>query len=89
MQINIIFNNLKDKELFDLFDLTTPYFVEYIDVNTTKGKKEGYKLLNYYGSKKLPFVVLNNNEDKKIFYSDSGSNAIVQLINYFKNENRS
>ena len=78
MNVKIIYSNEKDRELFNLNDLKFPIFVEYINMNTIKGKKEGWKILNYYGTSKTPFVELDSSIP---FYSENG-NAIYQLINY-------
>jgi len=87
MKVKIIFNNIKDKEFLDNINLEIPFFVEYIDINTVKGKKDGWKLMNYYGTQTFPFVELelDNEKDRyKPFYSENG-NAIFQLINYLSN----
>ena len=49
MSAKIVYNNEKDKEFLDKINLEIPFFVQYIDINTRKGKKEGWKLMNYYG----------------------------------------
>ena len=86
MNAKIIFESLKDKEFLDLVDLKTPVFIEFIDINTTKGKKEGWKLMNYYGTTTFPFVELELDESNRIpFYSERG-NAIGQFINYMNND---
>ena len=87
MNAKIIFKDLKDKEFLDNISLETPIFVDYINIDSVKGKKEGWKILNYYGTTKLPFVELelDNEKDRyKPFYSENG-NAIFQLINYLSN----
>jgi len=83
MNVKIVYKDLKDKEFLDNVNLETPFFVEYIDINSKKGKKEGWKLMNYYGTNKFPFVEIDNEIP---FYSEEG-NAIFQLINYLNNEN--
>jgi len=86
MKVTVIYNNIKDKEFLDKINLEIPFFVEYIDVNTVRGKKEGWKVMNYYGTNKFPFVELELDrvENKyKPFYSENG-NAVGQLINYLK-----
>ena len=87
MKVKIIFNNIKDKEFLDSINLEIPFFVEYIDINTVKGKKDGWKLMNYYGTQTFPFVELelDNEKDRyKPFYSEN-QNFIFQLINYLIN----
>jgi hypothetical protein len=87
MNAKIIFKDLKDKEFLDNISLETPIFVDYINIDSVKGKKEGWKILNYYGTTKLPFVELELDREEnryKPFYSENG-NAIFQLINYLNN----
>ena len=36
MTAKIVFKDLKDKEFFDLVDLKTPIFVEFINIDTVK-----------------------------------------------------
>ena len=82
MNVKIVFNDKKDKEFLDNINLETPFFIEYIDINSKKGKKEGWKLMNYYGTNKFPFVEIDNEIP---FYSEKG-NAVFQLINYLNND---
>lgn len=87
MTAKIVFKDLKDKEFFDLVDLKTPIFVEFINIDTVKGKKEGWKLMNYYGTTTFPFIELEIDESNRIpFYSERG-NAVGQFINYINDEN--
>lgn len=85
MNVKIVYKNLKDKEFLDNINLETPIFIEYIDINTSKGKKEGWKLMNYYGTSTFPFVELEDESNRIPFYSERG-NAIGQLINYLNND---
>ena len=84
MNVKIVYKDKKDKEFLDKIDLETPIFVEYIDINTLKGKKEGWKLMNYYGTTTFPFVELelDNLENKFLPFFGERGNAIGQLINY-------
>ena len=86
MNVKIVYKDSKDKEFLDKINLETPIFVEYIDIETKKGKKEGWKLMNYYGTSTFPFIELELDEDRLIpFYSERG-NAVGQLINYLNND---
>ena len=86
MTATVVYKDLKDKEFLDLVDLKTPIFVEFINIDTVKGKKEGWKLMNYYGTTTFPFIELEIDESNRIpFYSERG-NAIGQLINYLNND---
>lgn len=83
MNVKVVYKSLKDKEFLDIVNLKAPIFIEFIDINTRKGKKEGWKLMNYYGTQLFPFVELEIDEFNRIpFYSEKG-NAIGQFINYF------
>jgi hypothetical protein len=88
MNVKVVYDNLKDKEFLDNINLETPIFVEYIDINTKKGKKEGWKLMNYYGTQLFPFIELEIDESNRIpFYGERG-NAVGQLINYLNNDRK-
>ena len=86
MNVKIVYKDKKDKEFLDKINLETPIFVEYIDIETKKGKKEGWKLMNYYGTTTFPFIELEIDESNRVpFYGERG-NAIGQLINYLNND---
>jgi hypothetical protein len=86
MNVKVVYKDLKDKEFLDKISLETPIFVEFIDINTVKGKKEGWKLMNYYGTQLFPFIELEIDESNRIpFYGERG-NAVGQLINYLNND---
>ena len=87
MEAIIVYDNKKDKEFLDLVDSKVPIFVRYIDYNTKEGRKEAYQIKSHWAARLNPFVVIQE-KDKiiKVFYSESGKNAIQQLINYLNNE---
>lgn len=87
MNAVVVYDNIKDKELLDKIDLGVPFFIDYIDVNTVKGKKEAFKVKSHWGAKLDPFIELYDDENKisKVFYSEK-QNAVNQLISYL-NEN--
>lgn len=87
MEAIIVYDNKKDKEFLDLVDSKVPIFVRYIDYNTKEGRKEAYQVKSHWAAKLNPFVVIQE-KDKiiKVFYSESGKNAIQQLINYLNND---
>ena len=83
MEAIIVYDNKKDRKLLDLVDSKFPIFIEYVDSNTTKGKKEAYRIKSHWAAKINPFVVVQENEKiLKVFYTESGKNAVQQLINY-------
>ena len=83
MEAIVIYENKKDKEFLDLIDSKIPIFIRYIDYNTIEGKKEAYKVKSHWAARMNPFVVVQEDEEIiKVFYSESGKNAVQQLINY-------
>lgn len=86
MKIKVAYENKKDKELLELNQSTTPYFIEYIDVTTKTGLKDSYKLKSLYGARLNPFIVVYDDEDKFVqcFWSENG-NAVQQFINWLLN----
>ena len=44
MKVKVVFYDIKEKELVKLVEFPTPFFVDYIDIRTKNGKKEGYKI---------------------------------------------
>ncbi len=86
MNVKVVYDNIKDKEFLDKISLETPIFVEYIDINSKSGKKDGWKIMNYYGTKKFPFIEITLEDNTEIpLYSERG-NAVGQLINYLNND---
>ena len=82
MEVIVVNDNKKDRELLNLVDSKFPIFIEYIDYNTVNGRKEAYKVKSHWGAKKNPFVVVQEEEKIiKVFYSEE-KNAVQQLINY-------
>lgn len=83
--IEVIYNDTKDKELLDAISTTTPFFIEYYDTNTINGRKEGFRLMNYWSARKLPLVIIKSDKLDStpiVKYSDIGENAVIQLIKF-------
>lgn len=82
MKVKVVYDNIKDRELMELIEFPTPYFIEYVDTNTRTGLNESYKIKGQFGARNNPFVVLYDDEDKfvKCFWSENG-NAVQQFIN--------
>ena len=86
MKVEVVYEDKKDKELIELVKFSAPFFVEFIDVQTKNGKKEGYQIKSEFGTKLNPFIVLYDDEDEfiKCFWSEDG-NARQQFINCYNN----
>lgn len=89
MKVKLVYDNDKDKEFMSLIEIKTPFFIDYIDMNSLNGRKEGFKVLNYWSAKKLPFIEVTNDEDKliKVFYSEIG-NSVNQFIKWYERKNK-
>lgn len=54
----------------------------FIDMLSTRGKKEGWKLKNYWGAKLDPFaVIIENDIPIKVFYSEVEN--VVENLNHY------
>jgi hypothetical protein len=61
-------------------------FVHFINENTRKGLKEGYKLRSHWGATLSPFILITkDNVPIKAFYSESKSDLVQDLNNFLKN----
>lgn len=83
MNAIVVYDNIRDKELLDNVNLEVPFFVEYINLNTKSGKKQGFLIKSNWGAKLNPFIELYDDDNKiiQVFYSEKG-NACNQLISY-------
>ena len=83
MKVTIVYDNKKDREFMSLIETKIPFFIDFINMNTVHGRKAGIKLLNYWSAKKLPFVIVEDNEKLiKVFYSEIGELATNQFIKW-------
>lgn len=89
MKVVLVYDNIKDKELLELAEFPTPYFIEYVDTFTHDGLKESYRIKGQFGARLNPFIVIYNNEDKFVqcFWSENG-NAVQQFLNYLNNASK-
>ena len=88
MNVIVVYNNDKDRELLESVDSKFPIFINFINYNTTKGRKESYKIKSEWGAKENPFVIVEE-ADKiiKVFYSEK-NNAINQLIDFLNDSSK-
>lgn len=87
IEVFIVYNEEKQIEKVREFKGDSLTF-NFIDINTRKGKKEGWSLKNYYGAKLNPFILIKKDDKPiKAFYSETGENTIQNLLNFLDNEN--
>lgn len=83
MKVNIVYDNIKDRELVELTPNKFPIFVNFIDFNTVEGRKEAYRIKGKWAARANPFVEVldDKNQTLRCFYSEEKS-AIGQLIQF-------
>lgn len=86
MKIKVIYDNIKDKELIETIEFSTPFFVEYINIKTKNGQREAFKIKEKFSARLNPFVVVYDNKDKFIecFWSET-QNACQSFVSKYKN----
>ena len=62
MKVILVYDNEKDKELMELIQFPTPFFVEYVDTLTREGLKESYRIKGQFGARLNPFIVIYDDE---------------------------
>lgn len=84
LNITIVYNDDKQLELLKKEEFSTSPFFTFIDERNHQGRKDGFKLKNYWGTRLCPLVEIKN-KDKviKVFYSED-RDAVEQLIEYLK-----
>lgn len=89
IKIFIVYDSPEQLQVFKNKSLPFNPLVEYYNMNTRNGRKEGFKLKREWGARANPFCIIYD-EDKavKAFYSENDweDNAIIQLLNYLQNE---
>lgn len=83
----LVIDNAQD-EIRLLNELDNDIFVEIHHLGTRSGKKAGWKVLNEFGTTKVPFICAKHmGTTVKCFYSDSSNDVIGDFINwlYFNN----
>lgn len=89
MNITIFCNKRSDKNLIRALQETADgaYFQIY-DINNRHMRSKIRKTMYAYASTVLPFVMVEDNKSERGFYSETGDNAIFQLINFLKDGNK-
>ena len=81
MIIKLVFNDSIDK----IGDWKQSPIFHLIDMNTVKGRKEGFKLKSHWGAKLNPFAIVYQDDiPVKAFYSESGKDVLDELLNYLQ-----
>lgn len=60
-------------------------FIHFMDIGSKKDKSKAFKFKQEWGARQNPFCVIEKDGKAiKAFYTETGDNAINQLIKYLK-----
>ena len=89
MDITIFCDLKKDKgRINELKGVANNSYFQIYDINNRHMRSRIRKQMYYYASTILPFVLVNNKKNIRGFYSETGDNAINQLINFISDGNK-
>ena len=89
MDILILCNTKVDKDLLhELQHIAKDSYCQSYDSNNRNARSKMRKIMYEYASNMLPFILVKDKKNKRGFYSETGDNAINQLINFLKNGNK-
>lgn len=85
IEVSVVYSDEKQIEKVREFS-DDSLTLNFIDISTKKGRKDGWALKNYWGASLDPFaIVLKNGKPIKAFYSEY-ENIIDKLYNYLANK---
>lgn len=61
-------------------------FIHFLDINSKKDRSKAFKFKQIWGARKNPFCLMEKDgKPMKAFYTETGDDAIKQLINFLTN----
>ena len=61
-------------------------FIHFLDINSKKDRSKAFKFKQTWGARKNPFCLMEKDgKPMKAFYTETGDDAIKQLINFLTN----
>jgi hypothetical protein len=82
--IYIVYDNKEQLNKLDKFDFKDKY-VHLINLKTSKGIKEGKKIMYAWGAMMAPFAIIYDHEHPiRAFYTETDPDIIETLINYIR-----
>lgn len=89
MDITILCNLRKDQKLIDdLMGIAENAYFQIYNINNRHMRSKIRKTMYNYSSTVLPFILVQDGKEERGFYSETGDNAINQLINFINNGNK-
>ena len=81
IEVSVVYSDEKQIEKVREFNNDSLTF-NFIDISTRKGKKEGWKVKNYFAARLDPFAAIyKDGKPIKVFYSEAGD-VITDLKQY-------
>ena len=87
--ISIVYDDPKMKEMVLKAPSKMQPFLEFYDMNTIDGRKNGFKIKGAWGARKNPFVLIEGGDRAvKVLYSENNweDNAVEQLLKFLNND---
>jgi hypothetical protein len=85
IDIYIVHDNINAEDIIWSAPSNAQPFFHFLDISTKKDRSKAFKLKQEWGAKKTPFCLIEKDDKPiKAFYTESGEDAIEQLIKYLK-----
>ncbi len=86
LDIYIVHNSPNSEDIIWSTPMDVEPFFHFLDADSKKDKSKAFKLKQEWGARKNPFCLVEKDSKViKAFYTESGEDAIKQLIKYLKN----
>lgn len=80
-EIVLVYSDLKDRETIENYESKNNVFLSFLDYNSRKSKKKAWELMEEWGARKTPFVVVKDGDSViKCLYTEDGNCVIKSLI---------
>jgi glutathione peroxidase-family protein len=87
IDIYIVYDNRNVEDIVWSIPTDSQPFFHFLDTTSKKDKSKAFKLKQEWGAKKNPFCLIEKDgKIVKAFYTETGDNAISQLIEYLRND---
>ena len=83
-EIIVIYNNPEQRKEIEEYEGTREVYISFLDYGSKLCKKKAWELMENWGARKLPFVLIKEN-DKVVhcLYTEDGDKVIRNLKKYY------
>lgn len=86
IDIYIVHNNPEIDNIVWSVPSSLEPFIHLLDIGSQKDKSKAFKFKQHWGARKTPFCLVEKDGNvEKAFYTETGEDAIEQLIKYLRN----